>query len=867
MTLKDTLLYKEIRKGSGGMNKTAIKKYAIRARAQLIEAVKQRAYEYGITETSRKLPEGKLLTETETKQYRMLTERINEKGYSFVMEEAAYTWFNRFMALRFMEANGYLPSKIRVFTDENGKFAPEILRDAVSIEQEGTDKSKILELVERQDNEELYKYLLIAQCNALNDGLPYMFEKISGWLELLFPKGLLRKDSVIGCMIDEVPEEDWLDAVQIIGWLYQYYNTELKDETFALLKQNVKISKEHIPAATQLFTPDFIVRYMVENSLGRLWLKSHYDEKLKKNWKYYIDQAEQNKEEITENPCLRPEEIKFIDPCAGSGQILVYAFDVLMQIYLSCGFQERDAARSILENNLFGLDIDDRAGQLAYFSVMMKARKYDRKILERGITPNVFAVKDTAFMDDEFISFFAEKNGAVEYDLTSLRSVFADAKEYGSLIEPIESETKEIKRQSEEICTNSANNIFGLIYKAKAQALCAIAKQAEMLTQKYHVVVTNPPYMGASGMSAKLYEFVRKHYPDSKNDLFAVFIERCAKMLDENGYLAMLTQHAWMFLSGYEKLRRKLLKRTIINMIHLGARAFEEIGGEVVQTVGFVIKNADTADYKGTYCRLTEPTTQREKEECFLSGKNRYVTSESVFSKIPGSPVAYWVSDSVLEKFEKCPKLNDVGITRLGMTTGENARFVRYWYEIDRELCEFDVLSQEELDNRKGYWVPYNKGGAFRKWYGNNDCVLYWKNGGEAVKTFADEKGRIRSTVPNTEYYFKPCASWSKISTGKISFRYKCSSIFDVAGACYFAAKYDLRYMMGLLNSSVVDIMIGALSPTLNYEGGQIASLPVLYDSEKNDTVCGIVEENINISKKDWDSFETSWDFKRHPLV
>lgn len=861
------------------MNKTAIKNYAIWARVQLIEAAKQRAYEYEITENGENkagldMVGGRLLTQTEKEQRSQLIDEINRKGFSQAMEEAAYIWFNRLIALRFMEVNGYLPSKVRVFTDENGTFRPEILKQAVSVDLEGLDRDKVLDLLDRQDNEELYKYLLITQCNALNAGLPYMFEKISNWTELLFPANLLRQDSVIGQMISEIPEEDWTDAVQIIGWLYQYYNSELKDETFALLKKNVKITRERIPAATQLFTPDWIVRYMVENSLGRLWYEGHNDFD-KSQWKYYLDEAEQEPEVEAqlqkiraEYAAIRPEEIKVIDPCMGSGHILVYAFDVLMQIYTSAGWSERDAAKSILENNLYGLDIDDRAGQLAYFAVMMKARKYSRRILNGEVKPNVISIQDSNWMTDEFIAYVAGKDANMKADLVMLRKTFKDAKEYGSILNVPAMHYDALYERIDIISRSYAEELFQSQYPVMAvEQLLLLVKQSQIMSQKYDVVVTNPPYMSNAGMSSKLSDYVKKNYPDSKNDLYAVFIEKCLSFTQVGGNQAMITQHSWMFLGRYENLRKKLLSKCILNMAHLGARAFEEIGGEVVQTTSFIVRNVVSPHYSGVYCRLVEPTTQDGKEALFFDESQRYISSKESFSKIPGSPISYWISNAVLEKFEKYPSLNDVGTTRLGMTTGENARFVRFWFEVNNRLCEFHVSSQDDLNNKAGYWVPYNKGGSFRKWYGNNDCVLYWKNEGYAIKNFADDKGRIRSTVPNTEYYFKPCASWSKISTGKISFRYKECSIFDVAGACYFANTYDLKYMMGFLNSCVVDRIISALSPTLNYEGGQMASLPVVYSKDCEARVRSLVEENIDLCRNDWDSSELSWDFLRHPLV
>lgn len=839
------------------MNKNAIKNFAVSARIMLIQAVTQKAFEYEITENGKNDPSqaavnGQSLTSAEQSQRAQLIAQIQAKGFASTMEEAAYTWFNRFIALRFMEVNNYLPSHTRIFSDEDGNFKPEVLTDAVNLEIDGLDKELVLELLEQQKNEQLYQYIIITQCNALNEGLPEMFERIGGWTELLFPKNLLREDSVIAHMVKDIPESDWNDQVQIIGWLYQYYNSEPKDKVFANLKKNVKISAADIPAATQLFTPDWIVRYMVENSLGRLWTEGHGKPE-NANWKYYLEEAEQEDSVKSELEKLRaayreiqPEQIKIIDPCMGSGHILVYAFDVLMDIYTACGWSERDAAKSILRNNLYGLDIDRRAYQLAYFAVMMKARQYNRRILSAENQPNLANFADVMHINTSLLSG----------SLRKFAEQFQFADTYGSLM-----------TVTKPAGLDEAVSAFLPTFGMQAEQLEMMMRVARILTQKYDVVCTNPPYMGGSGMNATLSTYVKKNFPDSKSDLFACFMEKCGKLIKRNGLYAMITQHAWMFLSSYEKLREKLKMHSIVDMAHLGARAFDEIGGEVVQTTAFVSCGRRVADFKGTYVRLVDIVGEWEKEAAYRSGNHRYTAKQENFSKIPGSPVAYWVSEKVVENFEKYPKLNEVGTTRLGMTTGENARFVRLWYEINVNNCKFDANSQKDLDTISAYYVPYNKGGAYRKWYGNNDCVLYWKNNGAAIKNFADKNGRIRSTVPNTEYYFLPCASWSKISSGKISFRFKKHSIFDVAGACYFAKKYNLSYMMGFLNSDVVRIIISALSPTLNYEGGQIASLPVAYDENKERNVVLLVNENIALSKADWDSFETSWDFEGHPLV
>ena len=841
------------------MNKTAIKNFAVEARVQLIEAVKQRAYEYEITEDGENRADlesigGHVLSAQVKEQRRELISQIQHKGYTQVMEEAAYTWFNRFIALRFMEVNSCLPSKVRVFTDENGAFKPEILKQAMSVELDGLDKNKVLQLLDAQANEELYKYLLITQCNELNRSLPEMFETISNWTELLFPANLLRSDSVLGRMVTEIPEEDWQDAVQIIGWLYQYYNTELKDDTFAKLKKNIKITKERIPAATQLFTPDWIVRYMVENSLGRLWLEGHPNAELHDGWKYYLDEAEQEPEVEAqlaklreEYKAIKPEEIKVIDPCMGSGHILVYAFDVLMQIYTSAGWDQREAAQSILKNNLYGLDIDDRAAQLAYFAVMMKARKYDRRLLTRGIQPNIFSIRESNGIQTRTVEYFHRNDPKLKADIESIVAKMRDAKEYGSILNITPVDFAGLYARFDEI-----RNDISLLRKAALAELLPLVKCAEMLAQKYDVVVTNPPYMGASGMGAKLADYVKKNFPDSKADMFAVFIERCGQMAKKNGYQAMITQHAWMFLSSFEKLRTKLLAVDIVNMAHLGARAFEEIGGEVVQTTSFVIRKSHIADYKGEYCRLIEPTSQQGKEDMFLAGENRYAADQSNFSKIPGSPVAYWVSDAVFRTFNGL-KVKDVLQQKMRMNTGDNERFLRLWHEISN--------SKMFRGNR---WIPFSKGGEYRKWYGNMEYVLDYMDNGKEFKRCPGYRGS------DEKNYFMEGIVWTDISSANVSFRYlPTNCIAGAAGPMLGTIddQFDVFCLLGFLNSKVSVLYAKLLCPTLHFQWGDIQKFPIQSDCTSVNATESISISCIDIERQDWDSYETSWDFKRNPLV
>ena len=753
------------------MNKNAIQKFAVWARVQLIGAVKQRAFAYEITGGGDK-PEldavgGRLLTNAEKSQRRELIGEIRRKGFDQVMEEAAYTWFNRFIALRFMEVNNYLPSKVRLFTDENGAFKPQILKEAMTVELDGLDRGIVLGLLDKQENEALYKYLLITQCNALNAALPGMFEKIANWTELLFPDNLLRADNVLGRMISDIPEEDWKDAVQIIGWLYQYYNTELKDDTFAQLKKNIKITKERIPAATQLFTPDWIVRYMVENSLGRLWLEGHPNAELRDGWKYYLDEAEQEPEVEAqlaklreEYKTIKPEEIKVIDPCMGSGHILVYAFDVLMQIYTSAGWDQREAAQSILKNNLYGLDIDDRAAQLAYFAVMMKARQYDRRLLSRGIQPNIYSIRESNGIQAMTIEYFHKNDPKLKTDIESIVTEMRDAKEYGSILNITPVDFAGLYARFDEIRED-----INMMQMSALDELLPLVKCADVLAQKYDVVVTNPPYMGSAGMGAKLLEFVKKEYPDSKSDLFAVFIERCGMLTKRGGYQSMITQHAWMFLSGYERLRVKALASDIVNMAHLGPRAFEDIAGEVVQTASFVFRRTNIPTYAGQYVRLIDFPSERAKEEAFLSGSCRLFSTKSKYALLPGSPIAYWVSKNVLSVYNHGVPLGEIAAPRKGNSTSDNNRFLRFWAEIDVNKMNLHSSEITVADSIKRRWYPYNKGGGYRKWYGFNEYLVDWYNDAAAIRSIKT------AVIANYQYFMKPGLTWSTVSSNNFSIR------------------------------------------------------------------------------------------------
>ena len=857
------------------MKKSSIQRFAIWARTELIDRVSQRAYQYDITKdgygnANAETVSGRPLTPDEQRQRRELVEQIRQKGYTQVMEEVAYTWFNRFIALRFMEVNNYLPSHTRVFSDSTGAFKPEILEEAMHLDLPGLEKDKVLTLLERNQTEDLYRYLLLTQCNALNEALPGMFERMGGYTEMLLPNNILRQDSVLGHMVSDIPEEDWQDAVQIIGWLYQYYNTELKDDTFAQLKKNVKITKERIPSATQLFTPDWIVRYMVENSLGRLWLEGHPNAELHDGWKYYLDEAEQERsveDQLAklreEYKTIKPEAIKVIDPCMGSGHILVYAFDVLMQIYEANGYSQRDAAQSILKNNLYGLDIDDRAAQLAYFAVMMKARQYDRRLLTRGIQPNIFSIRESNGIQAMTIEYFHKNDPKLKADIESIVTEMRDAKEYGSILNITPVDFTGLYARFDEI-----RNDINMMQMSALENLLPVVKCAEVLAQKYDVVVTNPPYMGASGMNARLAEYVKSNYPNTKSDMSTVFMEKTVKMCKKAGYMSMINIPVWMFLSSYEKLRESLIAQdTFANMVHFGRGVF----GSDFGTTAFVIAKAHINGYKGTYCRLFEKQgavdSVETKEKWFLEGMGRFVADQSNFSKIPGSPVAYWVSNNYFRAFQSGVPMDSLCTFRTGMKTGDNARFLRLWWEISCANVFYNCPDNDAAISSKKKWFPYNKGGDFRKWYGNNDYVVNFENDGKEIfSNVKEEKRHVQNLAKELRY--KECVTWTLLSSSSTAFRYRPQgSLYDMNGMCLFPERQNIKQLIAFANSKVMFEILKITAPTLAFQLGDVGRTPIMNKLLENDSICDISERNIDIARRDWDYYETSWDFKRNPLV
>ena len=885
------------------MNKNAIQKFAIWARKELITQVSQRAYQYGIDESgfgdaSADTLNGRLLTAEEKSQRQELIKQIKEKGYKQVMEEVAYTWFNRFIALRFMEVNNYLPSHIRVFSDSTGAFKPEILSDVLHLELPGLSREKVAEYIESNDTEGLYRYLLLTQCNALNDPLPRMFEEMGGYTEMLLPNNILKQDSVLGHMVADIHEEDWQDAVQIIGWLYQYYNTELKDDTFALLKKNVKITKERIPSATQLFTPDWIVRYMVENSLGRIYVDKRKNEGIyadgrgldemtwheaeseriaterliadKMGWKYYLPEAEQTQEvrkqldEIqAEFANLDVKDIKVIDPCMGSGHILVYAFDVLMQIYEATGYSQRDAAQSILENNLFGLDIDDRAAQLAYFAVMMKARQYDRRIFSRGIQPHVYAIVESNGLDSSSVEYFTNNDPQLKKDFGTLMDELRDAKEYGSILNISQVDFASLYARVEKVRAE-----ISMFRESVLNSFLPLIQVAEIMAQKYDVVVTNPPYMGSNDMSQKLSCFVKERYPDTKSDLSTVFMEKTLSMSNATGYMAMINIPVWMFLGSYEKLRYSVIcQNTITSMLHFGRGVF----GSDFGTTAFVIHKSRIQNYKAHYRKLFlkqgAVDSLETKEKWFYEGLGEYIETQESYLDVPGYPIAYSLGQTLLGAFENKCLVSSVSDVKQGLATGDNNRFLRLWFEVPENNIGFSEPDSKSAALSQRQWFPYNKGGAYRKWYGNIEYVVDWSNDGFEIKNIRDEKGKVRSRPQNLQYFFKECLTWSKVTIGGFSLRYvPQGALFDVAGCSIFPhGKYHV--ILGNLNSCVQKHILSIFSQSVNYEVGQIAALPILHCEQQEGKIIEFVDHCIDISRIDWNTSETTWDFKRNPLI
>ena len=869
------------------MNKSVIKNFAIWARNKLIADIQYRAGLMGITADGIRsaLPQSTketefydigtakpyALTGEAVKQRRSLVDAINQKtsetnyqtAYKYIMESVAYTWFNRLIAIRFMEINDYLPSHIRVLSSESGKMEPDLVTTPFDADLPFTDteEREIVQLKNENNLDECFRVLFIKQCNALGEILPALFEKTADYSELLLNISAIDKEGIVYRLINDIPEDDFNvekgGQVEIIGWLYQYYNTEPKNAAFA---KSGKITKEEIPAVTQLFTPDWIVRYMVENSLGRLWVEGHPNDLLKSKWKYYLEEARQEQpvqEKLDEihraYAKLNPEDIRFIDPCMGSGHILVYAFDVLMQIYESAGYSRRDAAKSILENNLYGLDIDDRAYQMAYFAVMMKARQYHRRILSAETVCHVYAIQESNPVNRNQLTYFgvglseAEKKDALN-QIGGLLDTFKDAKEYGSILHVEDYDWGLLRRFAEEADVEGQMTFDTVGLEQTREKLRTTIDIGEVMARKYEVVVTNPPYANASKLDEPINDFVKEYYPNSKADMSTVCMEKALLMLKPNGFMNMINIPVWMFLSTYERLRENLINlNTIINLIHPGRGIF----GSDFGTTSFTIMRSNIHNYKGHYCRLFvkqgDVESVGEREKAFLQGIGTYFAKQEEIKKIPGSPIAYWASRAVIEAFVNGITLGTFAPPKQGSTTGNNELFLRLWFEV--------------VKNEKK-WIKCLKGGAFRKWYGNQSYYIDWEDDGHNIKAEG------RQTIRNAEKLFEEGISWSRVTIGASSFRIMQKDYFfeSASGVC-FPKSRDIPYTLGVLNSKVIQKFAEMLNPTATLQSGDLARIPVLISTENYENVTERVNECIEISKEDWDAFEVSWDFIQHPLI
>ena len=899
------------------MDKPAIKKFAIWARNKLIADTKYRAGLVGVTETAiaEPLPQSnetvqffdvglpqpyRIEGDAVTQRQRFVAELNKETAkqgsytaaYQTVVDKVAYTWFNRLIAVRYMEVNDLLPSRTRVLSSADGRAEPQIVTspfDAV-LDYTPAEQQQIVTLKNDNKLDEAFRLLFLKQCAALGDCLPRLFEQVDDYMPLLLALSFTDKDGVVCHLVNDIPESDWLEednkggAVQIVGWLYQYYNTEPKEQVFANLKKNIKISAENIPAATQLFTPDWIVRYMEENSLGRLWSEGHPDFD-KSEWKYYLDEAPQEPQVAQQLAELRkgyaaltPEDIKCIDPCMGSGHILAYLFDVLMQIYRSAGYTDRDAAASIVEHNLYGLDIDDRAAQMAYFVVMMKGCHYDSRFLRRHLNPHVYAIQESGELTTDALG----RLGKQESTARALLDGFKNAKEYGSILQPkvTLAELDALQEQLREV--DGASDMGSLTDQLVAgqivNVLYPLIEQARMLVQKYDVVVTNPPYMGASNMNPRLNDFIKNHYPDYKSDFFSAFIVRGSEMTKPEGYCGYFTPYVWMFIQSYEKLREYLYTNaTIETLIQFEYSAFEEA---TVPVCTFAFKNSHVSK-KGCYLRLVDfrggMEVQRQKTLEAIANHNcgfYYEQNTDNFSKIPGSPVAYWVSNEMLRSFADFAPLGDNYPICIGMRTGDDERFLRAWYEVPFTKIGIGYKSASEFTEQHRKWVPYNKGGEYRKWYGNNILVVNWENNGLEIKDNTRRKypqlgDNLNWKITNEKHYFKEGITWGTISSGAASFRaYGCGFIFSTKGSAIIVAGRQRQHLLCFLNSKIAYSMLKVLSPTVGFDVGYIGSIPYRTPKENSaEIVENYYKKNVDFAKKDWDSFETSWDFKRHPLV
>ena len=888
------------------MNTNNIKKYAPKARREFMDAVAKRLNTFGITANKKgelQIAEANLQGSVLqiagnsfdgklAEPRKRIVARSQKLGYAQLIEQVAYTWFNRLCAIRYMEIHDYLGHGFRVLSHPDNPKGFEIIDHAQDAADElGLDRARIVELkLAGNKDEELYRELLLGQCHKLHEAMPFLFDALDDETELLLPDNLMRTDSILRGLVDGIPEEDW-QQVEVIGWLYQFYISEKKDQVIGKV-----VKSEDIPAATQLFTPNWIVKYLVQNSVGRQWLQTYPDSAIKSQMEYYIEPAQQS-DEVNQQlkaitpESIEPETIKVLDPACGSGHILIEAYNVLKAIYEERGFRSRDIPKMILENNLFGLDIDDRAAQLSGFALMMMARDDDKRIFTRNVRLNVLSLQESNHIDLPTLWKALNLSGSwqsgtsqglfsdEEQDLSSFNADnryqllkrtlarFTQAKTFGSLIDVPSDDHEQLKELLSTLVELQESG--DSMQKLAAKQLIEFVHQALVLSNRYDAVIANPPYMGAKGMNADLKEFAKKQYPNSKSDLFAIFMERAFKLLSQYGFNAQINMQSWMFLSSYEQLRNNLLEdHTFITMAHLGARAFSQISGEVVQTTAWIIQNKHINHYQPTFYRLIDGN-EEEKQKALLNRENEFAaTAQDDFKKIPGSPIAYWVAKEILNTFMDAP-ISSVAKTRVGCQTSDNNRFLRLWHEVPVNTSMYDSSSKDEAESSGFKWFPYNKGGSYRKWYGNQEYVINWENAGEEVFAYAKSLyGSPTRTVKNGAFYFRSSVTWSKISSGIPSFRWQPEgAIFDVAGASVFLNSRIEEYaLLAQLNSSVVLEQLKIISPTLNYETSQIASLPAIFNKADKEALFEKVSDLISNAKVDWDMYETSWNFECSPL-
>lgn len=891
------------------MNTSHIKRYAPTARRDFMTAVTQRLNLFGIfaQDTGLRLVEpllsgsvmqinGVNFAASLAPQRLRLIARAQAVGFAQLVEQVAYTWFNRLCALRFMELQGgYLAHGLRVLSHPQQPRGFEILDQVVDVAAElGLDQAQVIQLKLAGDQDEpLYRLVLLAQCRQLHQAMPFLFEALDDETELLLPDHLTRTDSLIRALVDEIPEDDWAQ-VEVIGWLYQFYISEKKDLVIGKV-----VNSEDIPAATQLFTPNWIVQYLVQNSVGRQWMQTYPESGLAAQMPYYIAPAEQSAEVQAQLAAmtpssLDPEQIKVLDPACGSGHILVEAYRTLFQIYTERGYKSRDIPQLILQHNLFGLDLDDRAAQLSGFALMMLARADDRRIFSRDVRLNVLALQSSAGLNvaelwrdlglgaawqSESLSLFADDQPTLADEdrrLGLLREVvglFTQAKTFGSLIDVPAGWLEELLALQAEL-----EGFLGrsdVIRKRAAGQVLPLLRQAVLLAQRYDAVVANPPYMGGGGMNASLKDFAKKKYPDSKSDLFAMFMEKGFTLLTDTGFNAQVNMQSWMFLSSYEKMREKLISNhTFITMAHLGSRAFSQISGEVVQTTAFVMTKPYVTGYQPTFFRLIDGN-EEEKQRALLNREQQFShTKQDDFKKIPASPIAYWVSERVLTVFKKGEHLKKTAPAKIGMRTGDNEKWLRKWFEVSYTDSKFNTLSTFEPDFLSKKWFPYNKGGDFRRWYGNNETVIFWENNGYAIKLETLEKypqldwDNLGWKISNEKDFFKKSCTWSFISSSSFGVRVSLGgAIFDVGGSSAFPKNEDIFQVAGFLCSKISFDLLKLTNPTLNFQVANINLLPWIKPISEYEKIEGVVKELINHSKSDWDAYERSWDFARLPIL